>query len=72
MKGKIMATNNTSIGGGIGICGMLFILFLALKLMGYITWSWWWVIAPLWIPVAITICVLVIIAWYRMLLLKNV
>ena len=26
----------------------LFLLFLGLKLTGYITWSWWWVTAPLW------------------------
>ena len=32
---------------------MLFIVFLVLKLTGVITWSWWWVTAPLWIPWAI-------------------
>ena len=26
----------------------LFIVFLVLKLTGYISWSWWWVTAPLW------------------------
>jgi hypothetical protein len=26
----------------------LALLFIALKLMGYIAWSWWWVTAPLW------------------------
>jgi hypothetical protein len=31
----------------------LFFLFLALKLTGYIDWSWLWVLAPLWIPLAI-------------------
>ena len=36
--------------GGIGLCGCLFILFLALKLTGWIHWSWWWVFSPLWIP----------------------
>lgn len=29
---------------------MLFIVFMILKLTGTITWSWWWVTAPLWIP----------------------
>ena len=56
-----MATNNTSSSGGIGICGMLFILFLALKLTGYITWSWWWITAPLWIPAAIIAVILLIV-----------
>ena len=60
MRGQKMATNNTSSSGGIGICGMLFILFLALKLTGYITWSWWWVTSPLWIPAGIAIVILLI------------
>lgn len=34
---------------GIGFVGLLTILFIALKLTGYITWSWWWVLSPLWI-----------------------
>lgn len=29
---------------------VLFLIFLVLKLTGYIDWSWWWVTAPLWIP----------------------
>lgn len=32
---------------------LLTILFITLKLTGVITWSWWWVLAPLWIPFAI-------------------
>ena len=35
--------------------GLLFLLFLALKLTGVIDWSWWWVTAPLWIGAAIAI-----------------
>jgi hypothetical protein len=34
---------------------LLTILFIGLKLMGYITWSWWWVLSPLWLPLAIVI-----------------
>lgn len=34
---------------GIGFTGLLTILFIALKLIGAITWSWWWVLSPLWI-----------------------
>lgn len=29
---------------------LLLLLFVALKLTGYIAWSWWWVLAPFWIP----------------------
>jgi hypothetical protein len=32
---------------------ILFITFLVLKLTEVIDWSWWWVTAPLWIPLAI-------------------
>ena len=44
--------------GGIGLMGILFIVFLILKLVGTITWSWWWVTAPLWGPVAVGLAVM--------------
>lgn len=34
---------------GLGFTGALTILFIGLKLTGFVTWSWWWVLAPLWI-----------------------
>ena len=34
--------------GGMGVLGLLGVVFVTLKLMGYITWSWWWVTAPFW------------------------
>lgn len=40
-------------GGGISFTGLLAIVFITLKLTGYITWSWWWVLSPLWIPLAL-------------------
>lgn len=46
--------------GGISLGTVLFIVFLILKLTETITWSWWWVTAPLWIPVAIVIVFLII------------
>ena len=27
-------------------------VFAALKLANWISWSWWWVVAPLWMPFA--------------------
>lgn len=51
--------NNTS-SGGIGIAGVTFIVFLVLKLVGVIDWSWWWVTSPLWISVALTFFILLI------------
>ena len=44
--------------GGVGFLGLLTLLFIGLKLTGYITWSWIWVLAPLWIPVGIALLVL--------------
>ena len=42
------------------ICMILFIVFLVLKLTNVINWSWWWVTAPLWIPVSIVLVLLII------------
>jgi len=36
------------INGGVGLPSLVFIVFLILKLVGTIDWSWWWVTAPLW------------------------
>ena len=36
-------------GGGIRFCGALTIAFIILKLLGKISWSWVWVLSPLWI-----------------------
>ena len=38
-----------SYSGGIGFTGLLTIVFIILKLVGTIDWSWWWVLSPLWI-----------------------
>jgi hypothetical protein len=46
----------------IGFCGLLAVVFIALKLGGVISWSWWWVLAPLWIPWALVLFALTILA----------
>lgn len=55
---------NKTTNGGIGFCGLLTIVFIALKLMGYINWSWAWVFSPLWIPSIIVLVLLVV--WIAM------
>jgi len=45
--------SDNSSSGGFGCCTALFIVFITMKLTGYITWSWWWVTAPLWGPVVL-------------------
>ena len=57
-----MSEKKNSEKGGTGFVGLLTILFIALKLLGKISWSWAWVLSPLWIPVAISI-ILIIIAF---------
>ena len=55
----LVKQNNTqTVRGGAGFLSLLTILFIALKLLGIITWSWWWVLAPLWIPWSIALLVL--------------
>lgn len=49
------ASRERTAGGGVGFTGALFLLFLGLKLAGFIDWSWWWVTAPLWVPLALTV-----------------
>ena len=44
---------------GISISTVLFVVFLVLKLVGVISWSWWWVTAPIWIPCIIALGMLV-------------
>ncbi|MEE8143249.1 MAG: hypothetical protein V3T77_09120 [Planctomycetota bacterium] len=39
--------------GGVGLLGLLCLMFVGLKLTDNISWSWWWVTCPLWIPVAL-------------------
>lgn len=50
-----MANSNTVKSGGVTFLGMLGLLFIGLKLTGSIDWSWWWVLAPLWIPTVLGI-----------------
>lgn len=48
--------NNTKTSGSL-LTTLLLVLFVALKLTGYIDWSWWWVLSPVWIPLALAIAI---------------
>ena len=54
-----MSDTKTTSSGGIGFCGLLAIVFITLKLgignTAVMGWSWWWVLSPLWIPLAIVL-----------------
>lgn len=43
--------------GGLGLSTVLGVVFIVLKLCGVITWSWWWVLSPFWIGLALILLV---------------
>lgn len=51
----------SSSSGGIGFCGLLTIVFIVLKILGYVTFSWWWVFSPIWIPAIIIVAIILAI-----------
>jgi hypothetical protein len=57
-------SNTTTKSGGIGFVGILTILFIALKLTGHITWSWIWVLSPLWISFLVAVSIFIIAALF--------
>ena len=64
-----MSNNSSVAGGGIGFTGLLTIVFIILKLLGKITWSWWWVLSPIWIPWGIVIVILIV--WFIFYMAAN-
>lgn len=55
-----MKDNNTKVtatarSGGIGFTGLLTIAFIVLKLCGVISWSWLWVLSPIWISLGLAL-----------------
>jgi len=57
-----MSEQSSTQSFGTSFCSLLTILFIGLKLTGYIDWSWLWVLAPLWLPLAVFLGVLLIIS----------
>lgn len=55
-----MANSNNSLGG-IGIVGILTTVFIVLKLVGVIDWTWFWVLSPMIISFAFVVVVAIII-----------
>ncbi len=52
--------SSSSSSGGVGVLGLLGVAFVVLKLMGIITWSWWWVTLPFWGGLALVIGIILI------------
>jgi hypothetical protein len=53
-----MSDDVSSLGGSI-LVSMLQVMFIGLKLGNVITWSWWWVMSPLWISWAFALIVFI-------------
>lgn len=62
-----MAKQETTQSGGIGFLGLLAILFIGLKLTNQITWSWWWVLSPIWGVFALVLIALLFLATIKYL-----
>ena len=60
VDGSVEMIGRSSHGGS--FLGLLFIIFLILKLTGVIHWSWWWVTSPLWLPVVAVVGGLLLLA----------
>lgn len=56
--------SKTTTSSGLGFAGFLTLIFIVLKLTKYIDWSWWWVLAPLWLPIAVAFVILLIMALF--------
>ena len=56
-----MSETSSSSSGGIGFCGLLTIVFIILKLIGKIDWSWWWVWSPILISGGLFVAILLLL-----------
>lgn len=61
--------NNQTPSGWSIFMPLLAVSFITLKLAGYITWSWLWVLAPIWGPIVVTF--LIVIPVLSILALKG-
>jgi hypothetical protein len=53
-------STKTNSSGGIGFFGLLTIVFITLKLTGYIAWSWFWALSPIIIPLIIVLAIVLL------------
>jgi len=56
-----MSEHYHTTSSGVGFTGLLTLLFITLKLLNKIDWSWWWVLSPIWISTSIILGIIVII-----------
>jgi len=59
-----MSKNSGATSGGLGLtglCEVLGVVFIVLKLCKVIDWSWFWVLAPIWMPIALWLLLFIIL-----------
>lgn len=49
------------VGSSVGTLDLLGLIFVVLKLLGKITWSWWLVTLPFWGPIALILVAIIIL-----------
>lgn len=59
-----MSQTSSSSSTGISFSGLLTVLFIGLKLTGYISWPWLWVLSPIWISIGLLLVLLLIVALF--------
>lgn len=69
MKNQVNISSSSS--SSIGFGGLLTIVFIILKLLGKITWSWWWVLSPIWISISLVVLIWLIILLFFIIKFKK-
>lgn len=62
----VESKKGTTVYRGVTPLSLLGVAFVIMKLLGCITWSWWWVLAPFWIP----LCMVLVIFFVAILFLS--
>lgn len=55
-------SDKSSSTGGIGFAGLLTVVFVTLKLLDKIDWSWWWVLSPVLISTGLVLLILLVVS----------
>lgn len=57
--------NNNSSRSGMSMLGVLQVIFIVLKCIGTIDWSWWAVLTPLWIDLVLIVITVIFLIWFE-------
>lgn len=59
-------SNGAAAGGGLGFFAVLGLIFITLKLCGFIDWAWWVVLSPLWAPPLVILVIFIfLLIWVK-------